>query len=80
MTVILEAYSVVTDTPPCPHCGRGATFHVVEPNGIAGSTSYENEEDAEHEADILNAAFRKGREHAFDAMARATAMEKSGLR
>ena len=61
MAVTVEAYMVVTDTSACERCGAGHTWTICGPDGVNGSTSYADEADAEHEADILNAAYNAGR-------------------
>ena len=61
MSVTIEAYKVVVMSPACEHCGVGETWAVLGPDGIYGSMSYLDEADAEHEADILNAAYNAGR-------------------
>lgn len=61
MAVTVEAYAVVVMSPACEHCGVGETFAVLGPDGVYGSTSYLDLADAEHEAEILNAAYNAGR-------------------
>ncbi len=56
-----DAYFIEVDTNGCPTCGKGKTWSVVGPNGMASSTSYEDEEDAQNQADQLNEAFWHGR-------------------
>ena len=66
MSVIVEAYMVVTDVAACERCGAGHTWTVCGPDGVNGSTTYSDEADAEHEADILNRAFNIGRVSVID--------------
>ena len=55
-------YFVEVDTNGCGSCGHGRTYHVIHPDGMAGSVSYEDSDEAEKEADMLNEAFEAGQE------------------
>jgi hypothetical protein len=61
MSVTIEAYKVEFENEGCTTCGRGKLWVTVGPDGVRGSTSYGDETEAEHEADILNAAYNAGR-------------------
>ena len=60
-----EPYTVVVENLGCPHCNRGRTWTVLGPDGVAGSTSYEDVADAHSEAAMKNAAYHKGQEAAL---------------
>jgi hypothetical protein len=59
-----EPYTVEIDRAACEHCGEGTTWMVVDPDGVGDSTSFLEQEDAEHLARALNAAFERGRKSA----------------
>jgi hypothetical protein len=54
------AYRTEEDNPGCSDCGQGMTWHVVGPDKVASSTSYEDEEDADHLTRELNRAYELG--------------------
>ncbi len=58
------AYHIEVDDPGCEKCGHGKTYIVVGPDGVGGSTSHFDIEDAEHEAEILNVAYGLGAQRA----------------
>lgn len=53
-------YTVEEDPPGCATCGKGKTWHVIDPDGIAGATSYFDEDRADDLAADLNHAYAKG--------------------
>lgn len=54
----------VEANPGCGTCGRGGSFDVVGPDGIAIGTSFDDEADAQERAGELSAAFRLGAQQA----------------
>ena len=66
MSEMMIAYQVVCDKPPCDCCNQGEMFAVLGPDGVCGSTSYSEVEDAEHEAAIQNAAYNAGYARAME--------------
>jgi hypothetical protein len=60
-------FRTAIDEHGCPHCGGGRTWRVVwEHDGQEwqSSTSYSDEEAAEHEARCMAVAYQMGREDA----------------
>lgn len=55
-----EPYQVEVDSAACRQCGVGWEWHIIGPGGIAGGTSYDDEEAAQAMADALNEAYREG--------------------
>ncbi len=53
-------YFIEVDQQGCSKCNAGRSWNVVGPDGVALSTSYMEEEDAQDLADDLNDAFGKG--------------------
>lgn len=56
-----EPYFVEVDNNGCPHCRAGRNYTVIGPDGLGCGTSYDDEEDAMHMAEELNAAYFTGR-------------------
>lgn len=56
-----QAYRVEFDMKPCQHCGLGATYAIIGPGEIALAVTYDDKDDAEYVAEILNEAFIQGR-------------------
>jgi hypothetical protein len=44
----------------CEHCGAGKMWLIIDPDGIAGGTSYGDKEEADDLAQELNRAFHLG--------------------
>lgn len=55
-----DPYFTEVDNNGCSHCGSGRTWNVIGPDGVALSTSYEDEDAAIDLADMLNEAFARG--------------------
>ena len=56
----MAAYNVEREKMGCTSCGFGKTFIIVGPDGIGGSTTFEDRSDAEDLADLLNIAHDHG--------------------
>lgn len=56
----MKHYQVEVEKNGCEHCGEGKMWVIVA-NGIAGGTSYANEDEAVELCDQLNDAFELGR-------------------
>ena len=56
----MSAYRVEREKKGCTSCGFGKTFIIVGPDGIGGSTTFEDRSDAEDLADLLNIAHDHG--------------------
>jgi len=57
-----EPYRVEVESDGCGHCGEGKQWAVVyAPSDEMSSRTYSCEDDAEHEADVCNLAFNRGR-------------------
>lgn len=56
-----EPFRVEVDHEGCMYCNRGKQWTVVGPDGVASSTSWEDEDDAEKHARDMNYAFAQGR-------------------
>lgn len=68
-----EPYVIV---PGEPRTELIQMFDVQGPDGVCGSTTYADEDDAAHEADILNGAYRAG----YDMARRETLRLLAGIR
>lgn len=55
------AYFIEVDQNGCRTCGAGRSWVVIGPNGIGGSTTYLDSDDAQEIADMMNDAFEHGR-------------------
>lgn len=55
-----DPYFIEVDSNGCSHCGAGRTWCVVGPDGMASSTSYEDEDEASKLAERLNEAYWHG--------------------
>jgi hypothetical protein len=53
-------YFVEPEKEGCRRCGEGKTWNVIGPDDLALSTTFEDKDDAEHHASILNEAWRLG--------------------
>jgi hypothetical protein len=51
-----DPYRVEQDEPMCTCCLRGATWNVIQPNGVALGVAYDDEDEAREVADMLNRA------------------------
>lgn len=56
----MKRYQVEVEKNGCERCGKGKMWVIVA-NGIAGGTSYANEDEAVELCDQLNDAFELGR-------------------
>ena len=60
------AYKVeIDDSEVCAHCGRGALWLVVGPDGAAMGRSFYDKGDAEDLASEMSFAYEKGRQAAL---------------
>lgn len=55
-------YRLEIEKNGCDHCGSGKTWDVVDPDGVAGGTSYGDRDEAEELAGWLNEAYARGKE------------------
>lgn len=58
-----KPYTVIIDDAPCEHCGRGITYTIVGPDGVAIGESWTDAEgavEASERAGQLNAAYALG--------------------
>lgn len=60
----MKTYTVEVENNGCERCGHGKLWVVVDPDGIAGGTSYSNEEEAADIAGMLNDALKRGQRRA----------------
>jgi len=59
---IEEPYYVEQERPSCTTCGEGELYWVIHgPTGVAGSTSYSEEADAQEECSLRNMVHKEGR-------------------
>jgi hypothetical protein len=55
-----QPYFIEVDQNGCTHCGSGRSWIVIGPDGVGGSTSYDDADTAQEVADALNQAFENG--------------------
>jgi hypothetical protein len=57
-----QPYKVIVDDDGCRECQSERTWCILDPYEVASSTSYGDEEEAEHICELLNTAYQQGYE------------------
>lgn len=60
------AFRVEVDKKGCEHCDAGTQYIVVDPRGVGGSQTYEDREEAENMAELLQMTYDAGRDVGLD--------------